>query len=549
MRYLSLLITLLLVTNLIAQRAGNFVPLEYEGLTPQWTHASVDSTIIDHIAEDARDVGIGFDGYSHIHKSDNIEHRPLIADNYLYQVSRTIYDIDISGGLIEKIDLRTGEKLWQSTFDLRTSDYREYIERTILKEDTLILINYKITVPDSPTNFFPIVGFAGFGGEGVLKIRKYNIETGDLISENTANQFDPKVKFLQVGPDDSAQINLLGDSLLEVVQFSLDRDGIKVFFDTINYQGLLVNEPDTLYSIIENADWKKSWWYNGNRVIKSDDGVLYWVDGIVPNDNTPRHEAYIVIMDGKSTKRVSLNELPLQNNQIFRWYLVDVTEDYLMMRIGYFNNDDVCDYVVLDRDGQFIQRLKTDYCNTNYPYKNDKGEFVSMSFGGKIDDVYHINFNKFDGEEIVQMSNFGLKNPGYATWPNRLYPLKDGDYLVELFNTEITETSTLGRFYHYLRVSPQDIGFESVAVQEVKKQSLDFDIIPNPNHGIFQVQFDQNLSGKLTLYNSAGMLISSSKINGQANISFDISDLASGFYFVNFTNELYTSTQKVSIIN
>jgi len=251
---------LILVNSYIyTQQAGNYIPMIFEGLQPIWTHASVDSTIIDHLPEEYRDLSLSFDGYSHLWVSDDIERKPLIDGDYLYIVSRTRYDIDVSGGLIEKIDMRTGEKIWQNTFDLRTSSYREFIERTIIKEDTLMLINYKITVPDSPVNYFPFVIFAGFGGEGVLKIRKYNTLTGNLISEETANQFNPNVKFLQVGPDDSAQVNPIENDLLEVIQFTIDREGIELLFDTINYQGLLVNAQDTVFSSLENADWENSW--------------------------------------------------------------------------------------------------------------------------------------------------------------------------------------------------------------------------------------------------------------------------------------------------
>jgi len=162
MKTILLLLTSLFSLSLLAQQAGNYIPLEFTNLTPSWTHTSVDSTIIGHLPEEYRDLSLGFDGYSHITRSDNIERAPMIVDDYLCIISRTSYDIDVSGGLIEKIDMNTGEKIWQNTFDLRTSSYKEFIERTIIKHDTLILINYNITVPDSPINYFPFVAIPGF---------------------------------------------------------------------------------------------------------------------------------------------------------------------------------------------------------------------------------------------------------------------------------------------------------------------------------------------------------------------------------------------------
>lgn len=37
---------------------------------------------------------------------------PFLHEGYYYKVARTIYDVDVSGALVEKIDLATGEVVW-----------------------------------------------------------------------------------------------------------------------------------------------------------------------------------------------------------------------------------------------------------------------------------------------------------------------------------------------------------------------------------------------------------------------------------------------------
>ena len=126
---LIILITFLALFNCEAQLAGNYIPLAFENLTPDWITVSMDSTIIDHVIPNPRASDIEFDGYSHVYTSAEIERHPIIKDGFYYKVSKTLYDVDVSGGLIEKIDVKSGKVVWQNSFDLRTEDKREFIER------------------------------------------------------------------------------------------------------------------------------------------------------------------------------------------------------------------------------------------------------------------------------------------------------------------------------------------------------------------------------------------------------------------------------------
>ena len=170
-----LTVVIVTTTNLSAQLPGNYKPLEFDGLVPLWTHVTYDSTIVGHEMTNPRSVGIQFDGYSHVFPSMDIEVEPLIYEGFYYKVSRTIYDTDVSGGLIEKIDLSNGDIIWKQVFDLRTQDRREFIGRTLIKDSKLILIDLDIVTPDHPDVPVPIVAYAGFDTYGILKIREYDL--------------------------------------------------------------------------------------------------------------------------------------------------------------------------------------------------------------------------------------------------------------------------------------------------------------------------------------------------------------------------------------
>jgi len=103
------------IQSLIAQTATyNYIPLEFENLDPVWAHVSSDSTIMGHMIPDS---DVGFDGYGHIRSSNDPYTERLLHDGHVYLVSRTLYDNDYAGGIVEKIDLSTGELIWKTIFE------------------------------------------------------------------------------------------------------------------------------------------------------------------------------------------------------------------------------------------------------------------------------------------------------------------------------------------------------------------------------------------------------------------------------------------------
>jgi hypothetical protein len=167
---------------ILAQEIWTYSPLEFGNLEPKWSSVLVDSSIMGHKITNPRDKHAGFDGYSHIYTSNMT---PLFKDGYQYRFNWTAYDTDLSGGIIEKVDLSDGKIIWKSVFDLRTNTKREFIKKAEIYNNNLVLYNIEITDKDLVDIAIPIV-FA-FEAKGLLKVREYDLLSGKLLKVYTSD--------------------------------------------------------------------------------------------------------------------------------------------------------------------------------------------------------------------------------------------------------------------------------------------------------------------------------------------------------------------------
>jgi Secretion system C-terminal sorting domain/SprB repeat/Ig-like domain CHU_C associated len=83
------------------------------------------------------------------------------------------------------------------------------------------------------------------------------------------------------------------------------------------------------------------------------------------------------------------------------------------------------------------------------------------------------------------------------------------------------------------------LGFES---QKMDISSL----FPNPSNGQINVQFSQNFTGQLSIFNSLGQIAFTSSVTGSNFVSFDLSNLENGIYIVHFEN--LVANKKIKLV-
>jgi hypothetical protein len=127
-------------------------------------------------------------------------------------------------------------------------------------------------------------------------------------------------------------------------------------------------------------------------------------------------------------------------------------------------------------------------------------------------------------------------NDGVAGWQTKVYSLDD--YEGEYVRVKITDTWTSGDYY---------IGFDNFYIgQDLSSPSFDksaLKVYPNPTKNILYVNYNQEISN-VEIYNLVGQRVAAITPNANEG-QVDMSNLASGAYFVKVTSNNTTKTVKV----
>ena len=86
----------------------------------------------------------------------------------------------------------------------------------------------------------------------------------------------------------------------------------------------------------------------------------------------------------------------------------------------------------------------------------------------------------------------------------------------------------------------------TVGAEESKIINENFSLYPNPNKGIFSLQFE-NLTGKavIEVYNITGQLVLSNELINSLIKTIDLSGQAKGVYLLKVKTDNYTSSEKI----
>lgn len=88
----------------------------------------------------------------------------------------------------------------------------------------------------------------------------------------------------------------------------------------------------------------------------------------------------------------------------------------------------------------------------------------------------------------------------------------------------------------------------SVGVTEPKEIS-DFKIFPQPAHGYVNIQFEKSTSANLVLYSILGKKIMEAEIKNASQFQLDVSNLETGYYFVDLQLNDGIIRKKIIVIN
>ena len=519
-------ITFLSVSFLSAQIAFfNYVPIEFKNTEPLWIHVTSDSTMIGAETDDS---SATYDGHSHVHESHQIEDEYIVYEGHLYVISAATYDNDFSGAIIEKVDINTGELIWKTVFDGRTLDYREHVERTIIRDDKLVLYTYLIIQPDPEEFTVPIV-FLGWA-EGILKIREYDIETGELLSETIPDTTDTDIKRIRDYRFDVSQLYIINEDSVSYYKRYWDTIGSFFVIDTLCAMGKALNDPDTIWSELTIDDWGDSYWSSAFGIRQDSEGLTYWLDFYVPGDFTlDTAQANINIYDKNVlVDKISLSSIEKSN--IYRWYLLDVTDEYIYIQVHYFNDEGIR-HLFFDRQGNLIQDVYNPL-NKNYFVKLDEDrKFIIAGNSQKVGDNYEFSFFQNSDGVLKRKSTMSIDVPNYKISIVHIQELEDGDYLVAGIFSKVEGFNTKGTARFIMKLSEEMIMGETVSTSDITETDIGLVLYPNPTSGILHLELEKATDAQVLIYDMQGVEIYRQEFFSD-RVDIDVAFLDSGVYTV-----------------
>ena len=527
----------------MGQEIGNFKPLEIIGLTPNWVHYSFDSTIVGHQIPNPRADRIGFDGYGHVYIEIPAKH--IIKDNYWYKISNTDYDVDISGGLIEKIDLSSGKVVWFFTFDKREQEFRECVHHAELNGEILTVFSLRITSIDSEIAL-PSISF--FEKPGVLVIRQINIKTGELINKFDADPNADNVKIFRSSFNNQILIRSIDQDQFVVIdhRYEYSKIGAYIIVDTINRYGEFVNKSDTIFSIFEGVNWLNSYRQSWNKILFDERNQLYWVDFYVPQSTSVDTARAVLRIFGTNYKEIDLKHLdPSDDNRT--WFILDVKKNYALIGGSTFNKEKKF-YLLNISSGEIVYQGLYDSDFYELFLNNDGSVLLVENINGDQDSLWSIKFYSINTNGIKEISSFKIKNKNYFLVPSKILQIEDGRFLLSFLYSEYDNFSFKGRFMTDILVKPEDINFQKDEIDShlFLTNNCTSNIYPNPVSESLIIgdalDFDD-----IIIYSADGKIL---QHQGSETKQIRLDHYMNGLYFLSYIkNNQIVCTCKFIVVN
>ena len=525
-----------------AQLAGfNYIPLEFVDLEPVWSHVSIDSTLINHEIKGSTATN---DGYTHLSDFFDVGDQHIVHEGFLYLITRALYDIDIAGAMIEKIDIETGELVWKSTFDLRDSPRREFVYHAMIFEDVLRLYNLSITSPTPEPIPVPIVALGS--AEGYLKVREYDLLSGNLVTNTTPDTLANPLMSIETSNLRETVLNFITPDSIEVIRHMWRNVGTALIIDTINILGEYINTTDTIWTTLPaDLDWPNSFRLNARTNIRDAQGDLYWIDYFSPGDTTVnKPTVHLDIVRKDSIEVISLN-IPNQR-EIRGWFIVDVDENSLLFRVTYY--DDSRALLLMDKTGTLIWQVDVQGNLGSFIELGDNNEILFGKFDNRVDGRWQMGVYKIVEDELIKKSSFSMSNELYGCFPDELQKLDNGDILFSLSYSQIDgleQGAGRGSFSSIMRVRPDQLGLVPVLAHSNAETEVIFKVYPNPFKDQFTVEIRLNDPVTLNLFSVDGKLLNSYKNISTREFQIPTASLPIGTYYLQLKGEEFSVTKSI----
>jgi len=520
-----ILITVFFKSFLISQIVP-YVPIEFIDYTPKWIHIPIDSTLIDNER---------YDGMNHF-TSNDFPLPLLLEKDYMYITANTIVKNENNqknaGGLIEKIDVNTGQTVWSSYFDSRNNDRDEYIESIFYNENKDLEV-----ITDRRIKNDKYWGNDALGDTAVLSRWVFNKNTGEILGHNYIDSKDTLAKTIKFSKHNRRLLYHQRNGNFQYFR----TDGLDYSLSILDENGRILKSKVTDTIKFEKYyDFDSIYVPAFNRMKKINDDTLITLDLIYDRykrekfDRQTRINLYNKKLE--ITKSLSIDSLLPDRFDFLRIYTSNDKYFSLFGRFKeYYVKRDTLFYRFFDYDGNLIRHFTSIYNNENvffkYTYLEIEKEFLIVALDRYFTKLIFLKPKEDGTFEFVK--EFYFKDNGRAFIPRLIMQLKNGDILMKGKNSnKVADITKLQQWNNWVCISAKDLGLKSTSIVEAIKDLPEIKIYPNPTKDILNIEFQDSFEGNVEVKNELGQSILKKKIEEVINLKLDVSSLISGIYFI-----------------
>jgi len=521
------------INYLCSQISVPYVTMEFLEITEKWQHLCSDSTIIDSEIDSFR-TNVTFNGSNHVVYDLAFPFEPIIVDNALYSISHAFIDADFCGGLIEKIDIESGERIWFNSIDFRTTDYREYILSARIVDNSLLVSTARFLTPDTeiPIPLLPIARV-----DAVIEQRYYDLDNGELTRHETADLTDPDLLVFTPTDDNKTLIFPIDGENYQVFQMEVNASGDFVFVDTISNSGVKLNETDTLHSVMPDRDYSLAFISYDNKISKYSEDEFYRVENFNPVENFESDsEAKIISYDADNNINWIYTIKPTEKIEFWP-QIKEVNENYILIEVRDYDAINTRTLFVLDKNGNLVNRV---HANMTRPHAfkisemDENGDvlifatYVKVNF---LEDPCEIRIFKTTNNSYDILNTITLKELQYSSFFPYAKILDNGDFLIRAAYgyRGVNRILYNYNFSHWMRVSSDELlGMTSSEGNTVTE--INIALYPNPVSDKVQIKFPD--SGYVRVSTIYGQVVYEDTTLEQTTI--DVHPWESGIYCLQF---------------
>ena len=515
-----------------------YVSLKFGDVEPLWQHLVVDSTIIGYI--DSNDIDSNetsfINGANHLFSLQE----SLLFNGYIYSVTPSYFDADISGYVLEKINVETGVLEWKVITDNRTEEF----DYKVMKLEVVNNELHTFGVSSAQSDYSGILGLVIGYEDSYYYKRVYHLETGALLREMDPSNDNENAAI--VHSEGHYNHNFFGEEIWEEFEYADWIDGgpllTRKLIDTL---GNDLGIRDTIRS-----DWEDTWSSDNqssvvNKFAKAENDTYLYIQEFIPKEGVEGMPTYAnaTVYDADLNILNKVDLIPLLGDSILLVTIREYTTDRIVLRVNYssfFEHD----YFFFDTNFNFIKKISKTHANEYVEGPWFLGNLIrpndDMYFGTGVsldDDFSYLSFYKSNEEGTLDsIRRLYFEDLEWVASVQKYYIMDNGDYVINLYNGCKEDNVFTASYSTWLRISADEF-VEPVSLSDYSDNKVEVSIYPNPTSDIVRMSWNKIKMNKIQVFDFQGHQLIKVNDVEDGQVTLDLGNLSRGMYIVRLTSE------------